>query len=149
MAQKITQQQIDNAVFMYQWRRELTTTEIANLNNMSRSRLMVHLRERFKDGSLTPRTKNALIKPKLPKTPNKRGCYDHSKHRKLTAEQEQQLLHDYYELDMTEKQVLAKYKILPRTLPLIRKRYAHIYSGAKKGGRPKKVVAQANTQADS
>lgn len=149
MAQKITQQQIDNAVFMYQWRRELTTTEIANLNNMSRSRLMVHLRERFKDGSLTPRTKNALIKPKPPKTPNKRGHYDHSKHRKLTAEQEQQLLHDYYELNMTEKQVLAKYKIFPRTLQLIRQRHADDYKGVKKGGRPKKAVAQANSQVDS
>lgn len=149
MAQTITQRQYDEAVFMYKWRKDLTVTEIANLNNMSRDCLMVYLRPMFKDGTIEPRTKREYGKPKPPKSNRKRGEYDHSKLRKLTAEQEQQLLHDYYELNMTEKQVLTKYKIFPRTLQLIRQRHADKYKGVKKGGRPKKAVAQANSQADT
>lgn len=150
MAQKITQQQLDNATFMYQWRTELSVTEIANLNNVSPSRLRTHLRGLIADGKLTSRRSLIASQPKPPKASNrKRGEYDHTKFSKIQGETEKQLLHDYYELNMTEKQILAKYKIYPRTLQLIRKRYAHIYSGVKKGGRPKKVVAQANAQTES
>ena len=96
------------AIKMYR-KGELTVVEISNLVDISVGVLYKIFRECREQGILTARMGT------------------NAERQKFTADQEQEIAIDYYENDMTPKELNAKWNIHPMQLQRIRNKYKEIY----------------------
>lgn len=107
----------DRIIFMYQWEKDLTIEEIANINNISLptvNRIVASLKE---NGTL------------------KKSRY--SKRLKLDTPEEQ-IMNEYYLLDKSKRYLCDKYKIYPQEFVSLIHKWQDKYPPKKKGRRYKK-----------
>lgn len=136
----ITEEQKQKAIRLYR-RKDLTIQEIANLTDMSTSKVVLTCREAFKQGILTPRRPDFALKPRVPNgqgttkyVPSGVGKGGRNKERKkFTDEQEQEIAIDYYEKGLTVSQMKEKWGLHPVQLQRVRNKFGAIY-GKKKSG---------------
>ena len=112
--------------------------EICNLLGISKTLVSQICKEEFEKGTLVPRREKTALKNRTPNGQGKdyspsgigkggRNC----EKKKFTAEQEQQIIVDYYENDMTWAELQEKWGIKSPTMQVLRKRAELIY-GKKK-----------------
>ena len=96
------------------------TQDISIKLNISTSSVILIVRQCIKNGLLEPK-KKSFGKNRLPNGMGakyiKKGYNPYNK--KLTIEQEKELLKDYFEEDMTYKQIMAKYSLWQGSIKII------------------------------
>lgn len=113
----------NKAIRLYR-NKNLTLREIANLLGVNVRYLNQVYRAEFEKGTLKPRSELKVgIKG------------NNEERRKFTAEQEQEIAHDYYVNDLPVKALLEKWGLHPMQLQRIRRNYGHNYPKKKMGGR--------------
>lgn len=119
----ITEETRNKAIRLYR-NKALTLTEIANLLGTNIRYLNLIYRAEFEKGTLKPRREIGLgIKG------------GNAERRKFTAEQEQQIAHDYYNSTCRATEFMAKWGLHPMQLQRIRKTYGANYEKKKVGRR--------------
>jgi len=116
---KLTQKDWDRLVELYA-DKSIKIAQIAQLMGLSHPQITIMVRKLVNDGVMEPRASN-FGKPRINgqrKVYQKKGRND----RKLNKEQEDALLVDYYENNMTIKQVCEKYDIYPNSFTYISRR---------------------------
>lgn len=119
--------------------RNLKIPEIANLSGVGLSTLTLFYHECFEAGELKPRKAQIALKPrpKVKKESVSSGLpRGQRKSKKFTDEQDQQIAIDYYENDLTIKELQEKWGIWPKQVQRIRREYGWKYP--KKTTVPKK-----------
>lgn len=146
MMSKISEEKIQKAIRLYK-NKDLTIREISNLCGISVSKLNIIYRECFANGKLKARSEARALKKRTPNGMGK-GRYIkkgyHSVNGKYTEEQEKQIAIDYYEKDMTNKQLKEKWNVHPVQMQRIRNKYRSIY-GFKKNAPPSYVEKYKNS----
>ena len=119
----ITEETRNKAIRLYR-NKALTLTEIANLIGTNIRYLNFIYKEEFEKGTLNPRR------------PEKVGeSRNNQERRKFTAEQEQEIAHEYYNSTCTATEFMAKWGLHPMQLQRIRKTYGANYQKKKAGRR--------------
>lgn len=102
------------------YKKNITCQAIANLLGISLPSVTKIISQYVKQGILEPKKAN-FGKHRLPNGTGskyiKKGYNPHNK--KLTIEQEKELLRDYFEKDMTYKQIMAKYGLWQGSIKII------------------------------
>lgn len=115
MSQKpVPQETKDRIVFMYQWEKDLTIEEIANINNVSVA------------------TVNKIVWQL-----KKKGVLGKRIDRSMTENLEEQIMNEYYLLDKSKRYLCDKYKIYPREFVNLIHKWQDKYPPKKKGRRYK------------
>lgn len=129
----MTEEQKQKAIKLYK-NKNLTWVEISNLLGVPVPTLAVFWRECLKQNIIEPRNKKRALKPRVPngqgkfKVVNKgvgSGNYHHKS--KYTEEQELEIMQDYYEKNMSTKQLIEKWNIFPKQLQRLRNKYRQTY----------------------
>lgn len=134
---EITQHIRDRLIYYYS-KKHFVLDEICNLLGISKTLVSQICKEEFEKGTLVPRREKTALKNRTPNGQGKdyspsgigkggRNC----EKKKFTAEQEQQIIVDYYENDMTWAELQEKWGIKSPTMQVLRKRAQLIY-GKKK-----------------
>ena len=133
---EVTQYMRDKLIYYYT-KKNFVVDEISNLLGISKTLVSQICKEEFEKGTLTPRRHTALKN----RTPNGQGKKfvpsgigkggRNCEKKKFTAEQEQQIIVDYYENDLTWAELHEKWGINSATMQVLRKRAELIY-GKKK-----------------
>ena len=134
---EITPKTRDRVIYYYS-KRHFVLDEICNLLGISKTLVSQICKEEFEKGTLVPRREKTALKNRTPNGQGKdyspsgigkggRNC----EKKKFTAEQEQQIIVDYYENDMTWAELQEKWGIKSPTMQVLRKRAELIY-GKKK-----------------
>lgn len=114
MARKVSQETKDRIIFMYQWERDITIEEIANINNVSVPEVHCIVSPLKKNGTLKGRSRPPI-----------------------TDELAEQIMHEYYVLDKTKRFLCKQYKLAPREFIKLTHKWQDKYPPKKKGRRHK------------
>lgn len=130
----ITDEQKEKAIRLYH-NRSLKLKEISNLTSISVAKLRLIYRDCFESGRLEPRRHSTALKPRVPNGQGKpryvatgmgRGKYERV-NKKMTDSLCEMVAKDYYENRLSCKEVMEKYKIFPKQLQSVRKKYGKLY----------------------
>ena len=127
----MTEEQRQKALKLYK-NKNLKVLEISNLTGIPISTLIVTWRKAFENGELVPRREDLAMKPHRPKGQGKKYVRTYEKGKfprktKYTLEQEQEIVQDYYEKNMSFKQLKEKWNIFPKQLQRLRNKYREAY----------------------
>lgn len=145
---EVTQNMRDKLIYYYS-KKNFVLDEICNLLGISKTLVSQICKEEFKKGTLTPR-KSSALKNRLPNGQGKkyqptgvgsggRNC----ERKKFTAEQEQQIIVDYYENNLNWSELREKWGINGGTMKVLRDKAEPIY-GKKKYTRKKQEINNEN-----
>lgn len=107
----------EKIVAMY--KKGISHKEISNLIGVSISAITKTIKEQVERGTLTPKRVKSFGKTKVCWGKGKYIKKGYNPNRKLSQEQENELLNDYFIKNMTYKQVMAKYKVWQTTIKRI------------------------------
>ena len=119
---------------------------IANVLGISTSSICLIVRQEIIRGGVNFK-RSSFGKPKTPngqgKKYIKKGKYN-PVNKKLNEEQEKELLKDYFEKDMTYKQVMQKYGLWQQSIKIIVDKAvkAGLYSAKGKGNKKRRIMAE-------
>lgn len=113
---RVSQETKDRIVFMYQWEKDLTLEEIANINNVSMPTINKIISQLKKDGTLKRQRRSKRSMPNAT---------------------EEQIMHEYYVLDKPKCYLCDKYKIYPPEFVKLIHKWQDKYPPKKKGRRYK------------
>ena len=124
-------EQRQKAIKLYK-NKNLKISEIAILVGLSTATLSLVLRIAFQNGQLTPRHQHSALKPRTPNGQGKKyvykngsGNYPHKS--KYTAEQEIEIMQDYYENGFSIAKLKEKWNIFPVQLQRLRIKFREKY----------------------
>lgn len=122
------------------YKQGLTNQAIANLTGVSIASVINIVRESIKKGLITPKHGNFGKKRNKNGQGSKYQKKGYNPKRKLSIEQENQLLDDYFNKGYTYKMIMKKYDIWQRTLRLIINRAVGkgLYTPKGKGNKKRK-----------
>lgn len=135
----ISKEAREKAIRLYK-HKYLTLKEISNLTGISYATLTGIYKKAFENGTLKPRHEFSALKPRVPNGQGKQWCEikgvgqgGRSKERKkYSPEEEHQIVIDYYEKNLSVKELKEKWGIHPMQIQRMREQFGHIY-GKKKG----------------
>lgn len=128
----MTEEQRQKAIKLYK-NKNLTWVEISNLVGVPVPTLALFWRDCMRQNIIEPRNKNRALQSRVPNGQGKKvvkkgvgsGNYFHRS--KYTAEQELEIIQDYYERDMSIKHLKEKWNIFPKQLQRLRNKYREKY----------------------